>query len=368
MIFGKRKKAAEPVILAEDQSPVCNVQAFVEDNGSCVYFYLWFDPGEERGRIKSCWVCNRGPAPQEIDSEAMDQGRAPMMPAEFVGHDPEGTELSGELSVVWFEEGDAAALLEDGRLIAVIPGWSGEGFYGYSRYARGQGPFAWELDQAERVLQERTDRSKKYWEYIDGDYWEELQGRLMDALFRFFGEYENYYAIDGGHFPTKALVTGRKNGVRYAVTAGTCALVQPLVEQYFQEKAGDFRRIELGFACREDALDEESYRKALSYVSGQTQLPWGVISWLGHGHTIPCDVIDGFAAVMLLNAALMPELPSPDYGSFMGQRVNLLWMVPLTADEYRQARQLDLGSMMERCRCRLEELAVFDGKAKFSGD
>lgn len=146
-MFGKKKKKAEPQILAESWSPCCQIQAFVEESDTCCYFYLWFHAGTENAYMRSCWICNVGKAPDRIDVDAMEYGRAPAMPEEYVKHDAGGIRLDRDkLSIVWFEEGDAAALLEGDTLICVIPGWSGyQGFNGYSRYARGTAPYAWEL-------------------------------------------------------------------------------------------------------------------------------------------------------------------------------------------------------------------------------
>ena len=155
--------------LLEQWSPLCNMQAFVEANDSAVYFYLWIYPGTEMAEIRSCWVCNRRPAMEEMDYAAMDSGEAPRMPLEFVDHDPGGIELDWDrLSIVWFEEGDAAFLFEGGRMIAAIPGWAGEDFPGYSLFARGMGPFAWELKTALPALSLRADRSRAYWEAMEG--------------------------------------------------------------------------------------------------------------------------------------------------------------------------------------------------------
>lgn len=67
------------------------------------------------------------------------------MPAEYVDHDPDGIDLDEDsLSIEWFEEGNAAALLSGDRIIAVIPNFSGyNGFHGYSIYAKGTGSFSW---------------------------------------------------------------------------------------------------------------------------------------------------------------------------------------------------------------------------------
>lgn len=364
---GEAEEPKETEILLESWSPICNIQAFVEDNGTCVYFYLWLYPTTDYARMKTCWVCNRKPASAQLDSAAMQEGMAPMMPSPFVAHDAEGISLDPEkLSVVWFEEGDAAALLEDGTILAVIPGWSGEGFSGYARYAKGQGPYAWELAQAEPVLKERTDRSEAYWNRMDGDYWPEVQQTMLADLERFFGPHDKYFAIDGGNFPPKALVTGARNGVQYGITIGVSALVQPVIEQYYQEETPLFRRIELGFACEDGAMSDKEYMALLSYLSGQTQLPWGEIAWLGHGHTIPCNALPGYPAVLLLNDNLLDGVNSPALAPVMEERVNLLWLLPLTEEEYELARSVELPELLKRSSGPAERINVFTGKPKFS--
>lgn len=105
-----------------------------------------------------------------------------MMPLEFCSHSREGKDLNEEnLSIVWFEEGDAAALFQNNKLLAVIPGWAENGFYGYSRYAVGTGPFAWELSDAEDNLYKRVMKSESYWEYLNGDYFKDVQDIHLSA-------------------------------------------------------------------------------------------------------------------------------------------------------------------------------------------
>ena len=82
----------ENEVIVESWSPVCNIQAFVEKSDKNYYFYLWIDP-ENSGDIRSCWICNRVPAPADINEAFKDEGEAPCMPLEFVDHDPSGIEL-----------------------------------------------------------------------------------------------------------------------------------------------------------------------------------------------------------------------------------------------------------------------------------
>lgn len=338
----------ETNVLLEEWSPVCNIQAVVEDNGRTVYFYLWVNPESDEAQMRGLWICNRVPGVEEMDYEAMNQGMAPRMPLKYVDHDPRGIGLKGEgLSLVWFEEGDGAALYEDGRMIAVIPGWAGRDFPGYSIYAKGMGPFAWGLLEALPVLSSRMERCRNYWDIMNSGYFETMQQEQMSAIEAFFGPYKKYYAIDGGEFPPKALVTGEKGGSLYAFTLGNGALVQPAVELSLQEEAGKFRRIEFGVAFMPES-SEEGIMAVLSYAAAQASLPWNEIAWLGHGHTIPCSAAPGYEAVLFLNPALCNVKAGPSYPGFMEDPVNLLWMMLLTGEEYELVKEKGAECLLEK--------------------
>lgn len=355
---------SEPNILLESWSPTCDVQAFVEESDTCCYFYLWFHPGREEAYIKTCWICNVTEAPDKIDVAAMEEGMAPAMPKAYVSHNVKGIRLNrAELSIVWFEEGDAAALLEGDRLLCVIPCWSGyKDFNGYSRYAVGMAPYAWELTQAEETLLDRVTKSRNFWNYFKGEYWENVQRTHIQTLESFFGKYQQYFTIDDGNFPPKALVTGKKDEVCYGVTIGVSLLPMPQVELYFNDETSDYRRIELGFATVSERQD--ICKKMYSFMSGISSLPWEEISFLGHGHTIPCNVIDGFCAIWLLDSRLLPKIAAPVYADFMGDKINLLWVVPLKENEYQMIRELGTEEVLKRLEECMERIHIFDGNGK----
>lgn len=351
------------VILLESSSPVCSIQAFVEETDKNCYLYLWFFPGTDKAFIKSCWICNTDKAPDALDVDAMKNGIAPSMPREHVLHDADGIQLDKEsLELVWFEEGDGAALLQGEELICVIPGWAGyKGFKGYSAYAAGTTPLAWELTQAFPRFMERVERSRNYWAGfdLDGDYWNAAQKHYLKALTDFYGNYQKYYAIDNGEFPPKALVMGEKNGICYCTTIGMSLLAMPQVEQYF-ENPNDFRRIELGYAVVKEY--EGSMQMMLSYLSALTSIPWREISFLGHGHTIPFQGIKGYSAVWLLNAELLENIDTPKFEKLQSDPVNLLWLVPLKEEEYAWIKEHDSEETLRHCKKTHGELIVFDGR------
>lgn len=344
----KKLSMKEPEIILESWSPCCDVQALVEKSESCYYFYLWFHPGKDNMYIKSCWIGNTCPAPEELDKETMEKGAAPAMPRKWISHNVNGIQLNPEtLTVEWFEEGDGAALMDKDDILCVIPGWGGqEDFSGYAKYIVGVTPFAWELTNAKETLEERIHKSHQFWDYLDGDFWRDVQQMHLKVLEAYFGTFEKYYGIDGGNFPPKALITGQKGNICYGITAGVSVLPMPLVEQYFQEAAHDFRRMELGFAATEKWKD--ICPKMYSFLSSIACLPWKEISFLGHGHTIPCNVIEGYSAIWLLNARCMKELSSPIYPQFKGDKINLLWAVPVKQDVYETIMENGTDEMLKR--------------------
>src|SRR5262245_29618764 len=151
-------------VLLEEVSPLSNVQAIVEQDGRTIYFYLWGGPESAFG-VRSCWVRNLEAAPASLDVHSMrEQGTPPLLPRQNCTH-PDGAPMlsAGDLRVVWFEEGDAAALLSRTEVLAVIPSWSGEkGFAGYARDCVGESPVCWELTR-DNVLHERIRRAEEFW-------------------------------------------------------------------------------------------------------------------------------------------------------------------------------------------------------------
>ena len=326
----------ESKIVVEDWSPVGEVQAFVEKTDRTYYLYIWMNPESEDPTIKSCWICNRVQAPKSMEEAFAEEGGEPCMPEEFVDHDLNGIDLEDDkLRFEWFEEGDAVVLLSDDKILAVIPGFSGyNGLAGYSIYAKGTGPFAWELKQAYDRFEEEVKRSRSFWAYFEeDDFWGRVQDSHINALEKFFGSHEKYYAIDNNLFPPKAIAQGRKDHIIYGITLGVSMIPMPRVEMNYGDEYRMFRRMELGFAC--DEKYEDIVKTVYTAMSSIASFPWLEQTFLGHGHTIPYHGIPGYDYFLFLNAAEMKDVPSPTYEDFIGDRINLLWMKPITEKEYQ---------------------------------
>jgi hypothetical protein len=345
----------EPQILAGSVSPNGNIEAFVEQDDRCAYLYLREvdDPSLEPAGfgVKSCWVRNLGPAPASLSLAEMRQGLAPMMPRTSCAH-PEGEAPLAEeaLRIVWFEEGDAAALLEGDSVLAIVPCWSGEkGFYGYARDCTAPSPFAWPLT-ADNVLRDRVRAADEYWRaWCNGDPWPAVREAAVRAVAAAFGEPTNHYAIDGGTWPPLALVRCARGDSVVLVTCGMQLRPQPTVELCPSDPRSR-RRIELGLAIDRRLFDlgEDAI---VAWLAGQARYPWRRLAWLGDHHTVACEAIPtgpsgrAFTAMLLLRDPV--DAPPVALPPFRDDPVTLLWLLPISNRE-RQLAETEGSAVLAR--------------------
>ena len=328
-------------ILLEEVNPNGNIQAVVECDDHVCYFYLFVAPDTQLG-MKSVWVGNHSRAPEDLEIERMQSGYPPRNPARHCRHTAGRAALAAEdLRVAWLPEGNGAALYERDEILAIIPPWSGtNGFYGYARDNIGNGPVAWELSR-DNVLVERFNRARSYWrKWDDNEFWPSIQSSQISQLEKVLGRHTTYYAIDGDKWPPKAMMRFVWKDRTVLVTVGVALRPQPNVEMV-TETPEQLRRIELG-AVLPDNWSEEAVQGFGRYVSGQSNLPWNSYTWLGPGHTLPCDSWqnpDHTAALLQYGHSGVSQIALE---KFLGDPVNVLWFIPLSEEE-RQAA-INLGS------------------------
>ncbi len=339
-----------PMVLLETVSPNGGVLAVVEQDADTCYFYLKGDDPDFG--IKSCWVRNLRTAPEQIDVARMREGIPPMLPRGVCRHPAGAPPLSGEkLKIVWSEEGDSAALEDEAGLLAIIPLWSGrDGFSGYARDCVGETPLCWALGTAETNVQfERFRRAAEFWHSWDGKVWPAFQSAGCVAVTRALGVYSNYYAIDGGNWPPKALLRIPRNADVLLVTVGVALRPQPGAELHYEDPS-PHRRIELG-AVVDAAVGDAAVKRVASYLSAQSCYPWERHTFFGDGHTMPADVfaeLSGGRLSFALFLAKPPGVPAVNFPSFRGDPVTLLWMIPISAKEQLFAEEHASAALVAR--------------------
>ncbi|MCB9649986.1 MAG: suppressor of fused domain protein [Deltaproteobacteria bacterium] len=319
--------------LLESINPFDTAQVIVSAHDTALYMYLRRAPDME---VTSVWIRNLRPAPEALDVEGLRRGKPPCNPRQQC-RSPEAGAIPDPdaLRVVWLPGGNGVALYEGDVLLAIIPPWSGqEGFNGYAREAVGTGPMAWEL-RPDNALIERFRDAERYWAAWEApDFWTRHREALVRQYERAFGPSSNYYAADGGEWPPRAITRiPHEDGV-LVLTVGISLLQQPGVEGHAD--LGAWRRIELG-AYLPGSWPEASVKRFLGYLAAQTNLPWQHSTWLGPGHTVPCDAWKraSFDTTVLVEAH--PALAPVRLDEVDKDPVNLLWLLPLTSDERDEA-------------------------------
>ncbi|EWM53186.1 suppressor of fused domain protein [Ruminococcus flavefaciens] len=355
-------------IIFESHSPICNIDAVIEADENTYYLYLMTSPETGVNILRALWICNRRPAPDTFDPESMAGGKAPMMPKSNLAplHPATGLDMYPEkISCCWFDSGNGVAIFYAGRLLCAIPPYAGlHDFPGFSLFAKGQTRYAWEMP-ADKNFEERCKGLATFWDKIQSDdSWPEIQEENLRVIEQFYGgEHEKYYAIDGGKFPLKALAQGRKNGVLYGITLGVSQFAMPRAEAVFGSHYVECNRIELGFAAQQN--HEPLMQMMFSVMSDVARMPWTERDFLWHGHTFDFTNIRGFSAIVLINPAYIQGMECPQWRRFIGNRVNMLWLVPITAQELEYLRENGIAEMLKRCPD-VTHLHIFEGRPKFS--
>src|SRR5690606_16846052 len=97
-----------------------------------VYLYLEDVTGPVAETASAAVGANRRPAPTASYDPPKGSGAPPRVAPAGARH-PDGCPPLRQVELIWFEEGDAVALVDEQGVVAVVPGWGGrDGFYGYS--------------------------------------------------------------------------------------------------------------------------------------------------------------------------------------------------------------------------------------------
>ncbi len=345
-----------PITLLESSSPYGSRKVTVEYDGLTTAAYL----RDDSSVISATWIANHRPAPPSTDQARLEGGSAPLMPAARTKR-PGGREplQADSLEALWFEEGDGVAILEDGRPLAVIAGWSdsGRGVPGYSRDVIGQTPFGLSLDDAMEWLAARLERSRAYWRWRQSaSGWEQFQQALLGHLQPRLGPGGHYWDASAGHQPITG-VTERPPGPHrpYTIlsTVGMSCQRMPVVEQVLDDPSG-YARIELALATTLPSM------QAARVFGWLATYPWRAVTWFGPGHSIrwyhepstfPLGDGEAYGSVLLLDSPgslAGPEPPDLSGFTFGGDPVRWLWIVPISERDRQLAKERGSATLVSR--------------------
>ena len=373
---GSSSPDGPPQILVNQTNPYGSLRLVVAWDRATTTAYLLDEPA---GSVRSVlWLANHVPAPENFDADEVTFEHAPIMPENATTH-PAGREPldPSTLRVIWFEEGDGLALVEGSEALAVIPGWvdPGAGFPGFSRDAVGRTRLGWEFGGAIDALAARVRLADQYWTWrATPNAWSGFQQELLSHLSHRIGQGKRYWAADGGRMPSIGISEHRGDHARFRVvsTVGMSCQPMPQAEHDAAGEADPPSRIELAIATPpvEDQPDAAvdvlstplagaSAGAAPEVLTWLGQFPWRELTSLGHGHTVawadttPFPMGPDYHGVLLLDdPALLggPTPPDLDGHAVEGDPVRWLWLVPLTAVDFKTVEELGVDPVVGRLR------------------
>ncbi|MFC6878942.1 suppressor of fused domain protein [Actinomadura yumaensis] len=365
-----RRGSASPrgstTVVHTETSPYGSRRLVVESDGAVTAAYL---KDHRDAVVGAAWVTNHGDAPSDLDRTRLDAGQVPLLPASHVRF-PEGRKELDEsaLEVVWFEEGDGVAILESGDPICVIPGWSdmSRGIPGYSRDVTAQSPFAFPLEDELKDFLPRIEHSREHWEACRADgSWADFQQSVLGHLLQRLGPGGHYWhdvgrqlpGGRGGGVPTVGVTERPARGDRSFTVLSTVGMSRqrmPTVELY-EDDVAPHSRIELAVAT---SLPSQ---RAGSIFPWLAQYPWRSVTWFAPGDvvkwyhesaTFPLSTGDSvWEGVLLLEdpsrlaGPVAPGLTGLHVG---GDPVRWLWLVPITGEEHRYAKNEGSDALVRR--------------------
>ena len=353
-------------VVRTEESPYGSRRLVVETDGVVSAAYLRDSRDAVVGAV---WITNHVAAPATVDQARLDEGQAPLLPASHVRH-PEGRPplRADALEVVWFEEGDGVAVLEEGEPLFVIPGWSdmSRGIPGYSRDAIGQSPFAFPLDDEIEEFGPRIARARDHWKVCGAEgSWADFQQSVLGHLLQRLGPGGHYWHDVGrqlpgakpGVLPTVGVTERPAQGDREFTVLSTVGMSRqrmPTVELY-EDDVSPYSRIELAVATTLPS------QRAGSIFPWLAQYPWRAVTWFAPGdvvkwyheaHTFPLNTgAASWEGVLLLDEPSRlagPVAPSLAGLSTEGDPVRWLWLVPITDEEHRYAKNEGSDALIRR--------------------
>ncbi len=351
--------ANDPVTILFQSSPLGNIDAIVQHDQRTVYFYLNENPdsilGQPKFGTRACWVQNLTAGPLVFDQAEMQQGLPVLLPRTHTRNRlGEPLPDADRLVVVWFEEGNGAALTLQNdqqqieKVLAVIPPWSGqEGFHGYAAECAVENEVCWPMPLNE-ALTTRISRADEFWsgfKNADNPFASLQKTQLQSHRRRFLGTEtasdtavpnESYFSIDGGKFPPRGLVQYDLDDSVVLATVGMSLLPLPMVE-LATEQPSQIRRIELAVRLPQHAADESTLTNARNNLSQLAAYPWRNFTWIGAGHTCNfSNVKESCVNAVLVQDELVRNTENQPPDNFRDDPVNLLWLLPVDESQ-RQA-------------------------------
>ena len=363
-----------PEVLLQETSPYGTRRVSLLRGPGDTYLYLEDLTGPKPETRSAVWVSNHLPAVPGVAAAASSgtdgaeggaNGAPPRMGALGTRHPDGCPPLGPGLSLIWFEEGDGVALVDDSGVVAAIPGWAGEeDFFGYARNAVGRTALAWGPTPPEiEALTAKATESRDFWRWRATEGWPQVRAAAQAHVTARLGEPAETFPVSGGDIPEVIATRHRlHDDVRVTVTTGLSTQRMAGVEQFLDDP-DQFSRVELAVARR--GSDEG----VTDLLAGLAAIPFGRCTWLGDGHTVggrpgshPAFGADRAAVLLTRNPPPAvtggegPSVAPPDLEGLAvrGAPVAYLWVLVVDESTFAVARGRDASAALDHLRSKGE--------------
>lgn len=328
-------KCVKRNILLAEKSPYCPIEASVEADGDAVYFYLYVEKKLEERTIKQCWVRNLTPAPSlEADYYSQDDGGLMLLPESHCRYPQGQPSLNlSEIKIVWLENGNGAALLEKGEVLAIIPSDCNSIYCpGYARDCIQESTACKVLSEHSILLKEVEVAQIKWreWETHPNPFYTQLP-EIVAKYTEILGNPTHCEILNKDEWPPIKLYT-RNDQLQVFTTAGMSLHKQPKGSVSRADLPYDY--IELGLLL-ENTFSSSLRKQQIRWMENLTVYPWREITRLKEGSVVKFDALDHKRFSMVLLTNQLDALPKVNLPKYKGKEAALLWLVPLSNSEIK---------------------------------
>ena len=327
-----QKKKSKEISLAG--SPLADLSAKIIVENDCSYLYVHHNNSAADNSMRCCWIKNHVKVPDSYSAITdMKKGLQPKVPTSNCAFPNDLAFLDSQtLELIWGKEGHTAFLFDNDTLICAIPYWANQDFSGYSKFSCNEQftriPLT--LGNEKNEMFKKSEEAKVFWKQDFSLFWQDYQKTYLNELEAKYGKHINYYAIDSGQFPPKALVIFEKDNMKYAFTMGVGLFSQPRVDMHF-DNPQDYATFELGFCYSSNTTFDEM--STFSQISSIASIPWQHTTFLAHRHTIDIQVTPKYLHGVLVSDKIIQLAKFP---KLIKDNINLLWIIPITESSHKK--------------------------------
>ncbi len=318
--------------LAFSQSPLCPLAVDVISDEESIYFYMYDLDYMRREMIpkSACWLKNLKKVTETFESVDSSEEKQIALPDSLIHQSDYTNWDEKDIEIVWSKEGHIASVYYKDELYALIPNWAdGIQFNGYTKNVKENTMVGWRLEDVIDLFESRMQDGKAFWNQEFNEVWESYHTPYVEDLCQRFGYIKNCYDLHKDRFPSRLLLTFKKDGYIYAFTVGMGMFYMPNSDRYYDDYES-YARCEFAFVFKEEEYSLEEQLDIYSSVANLCEYPWLHMDCLADLHTLDIKFKDCSHCIIIDDDYFEDTYAS----SLKNLGVHLSWLLPLKDEEF----------------------------------